>query len=342
VAASLSVSWLIRQYEGDTMTDTDEKLESLRRQLKAARENLLLVQERKAEYVLSTNIPLDLVKEERRLKREIADLEQQISDLETTTEVGGRIQDKALVSKSTEPAIALSNMPITIPIPAGPFLMGSAPDDAEAHDNEKPRRKLDLQEYQIGCYPVTNTQYACFISDTGHNPPDHWDGGNVPAGLAGHPVVNVSFEDAEEYCRWLSEMAGQRYRLPTEEEWEKAARGGLPETRRYPWGDEWQPGFCNTQEVDRNGTTPVHEFERVNRSPFGVVDMVGNVWEWTASSYEAYAGSQYTSSYLGRLRCTVRGGAWKHSRWDARISCRGRYEPDQRRPYLGFRIVLDY
>jgi formylglycine-generating enzyme required for sulfatase activity len=153
-------------------------------------------------------------------------------------------------------------------------------------------------------------------------------------------VVLVSWEDAVAYCGWLSGTTGKDYRLPTEEEWEKAARGGLPETRCYPWGGNWQPGICNTQEMGRNGTTPVQEFEQDNQSPFAIVDMAGNVWEWTDSWYKPYPGSQYeTSSQNSEPRRAVRGGSWKHSQWYARISCRGRYRPAARRPYLGFRIA---
>jgi formylglycine-generating enzyme required for sulfatase activity len=241
--------------------------------------------------------------------------------------------------RGLSPTTPSMDAPDTVLIPAGPFWMGSDSDDAEAHDNEKPRRRLDLPEYQIGRYPVTNAQYTRFISDTGHNPPDHWDGRNVPAGLEDHPVVNVSFEDAVAYCHWLSQVAGQHYRLPTEAEWEKAARGGLPETRRYPWGDKWQPDSCNTCEVGRNGATPVHEFEHVNRSPFGVTDMVGNVWEWTASWYERYPDSSHESVHYGRVYRVVRGGSWRSDCQDVHISCRGRYKPDERRPYVGFRVA---
>jgi formylglycine-generating enzyme required for sulfatase activity len=246
-----------------------------------------------------------------------------------------------------------ADVPVSIPIPAGPFWMGSSLEDAEAHDNEKPRRRLELQEYRIGRYPVTNAQYACFLAANSNYPvpymdketarPYNWDhqARTYPEGKADHPVVLVSWEDADAYCRWLSRVTGQHYRLPTEEEWEKAARGGFPGAYCYPWGDVWQPGCCNTKELGRNETTSVREFEQVNQSPFGVADMAGNVLEWTASWYEPYAGSPYPSVHYGRLRRVVRGGSWLHLHSAARISCRGRYEPSMRRPYLGFRIAVD-
>ena len=232
-------------------------------------------------------------------------------------------------------------LPEVVTIPAGPFWMGSPPDDAEAAENEKPRRREVLPTYAIGRYPVTNAEYAAFVQATDHRPPEHWPDGRVPPGLQDHPVVYVSHEDAEAYCRWLSRVTGRFYRLPTEGEWEKAARGPWPEARRYPWGDEWRPDFCNTREAGREGTTPVHQFEGVNRSPFGVVDLAGNVWEWTSSWYERYPGSTYESLHFGRDYRVVRGGSWRNGRGEARISCRGRYKPGVRRPYLGFRVVLE-
>jgi len=218
--------------------------------------------------------------------------------------------------------------------------MGSSSDDPEAHENEKPCRELFLPEYRISHYPITNAQYAEFVLATRHPPPEHWDQGSVPDNLQDHPVVKVNYGDAAAYCLWLSGVTDKPYRLPTEEEWEKAARGGVPETRRYPWADEWRLGVCNTQELEKGGTTPVYEFEQVSRSPFGVADMAGNVWEWTASCYTRYSGSSHQSLHF-KSTWVVRGGSWRNSRRQARVSCRGRYPPDVRRLYLGFRIALD-
>jgi len=245
------------------------------------------------------------------------------------------------------------DVPATVLVPAGPFWMGSPPDDSEAHGNEKPRRKCGLEDYRIGCYPVTNAQYACFLAANPQYPVPHTDEENArpynwdlqartyPEGTADHPVVLVNWEDAGAYCRWLSQVTGKHYRLPTEQEWEKAARGDFPDTRRYPWGSEWQPGCCNTQESGRKGTSSVYEFEQTNRSPFGVVDMAGNVWEWTASWYEGYPDSLHKSMHYGRLCLVVRGGSWRNSRRGARASCRGRCQLHTRRPHMGFRIVSD-
>jgi formylglycine-generating enzyme required for sulfatase activity len=233
-----------------------------------------------------------------------------------------------------------SEEPVTLLIPAGPFWMGSPPDDPRSQENELPGREVVLPEYRIGRYPVTNAQYARFIADEKAHPPDHWPDGRVPAGLQDHPVVHVSHSDAASYCRWLSRRTGKQYRLPTEDEWEKAARGGRPEMRRYPWGDEWLPGRCNTRELGRGSTSSVYEFSPAGQSLYGVVDMAGNVWEWTASWYMPYPGSTHTSKNYGQHR-VVRGGSWENAHDRARISFRGRYEPTTKRPYLGFRVAME-
>jgi formylglycine-generating enzyme required for sulfatase activity len=257
-------------------------------------------------------------------------------------------------AEPAEPLPTLSpDVPATICIPAGPFWIGSLLNDRDAHDNEQPRRELNLPAYEIGRYPVTNAQYACFLAGNPDYPvpylneerarPYNWysEARSYPEGKADHPVVLVSWEDAMAYCHWLTLVTGRSYCLPTEEEWEKAARGGLPEARRYPWGNEWRPGLCNTQELERKGTTSVGEFERTSKSPFGVVDMAGNVWEWTASWYNPYPDSPHKSQNYGQIFRIVRGGSWQNSRRGARTASRGRSEPQVRRPCLGFRVALD-
>jgi formylglycine-generating enzyme required for sulfatase activity len=280
---------------------------------------------------------------------EPADLEAMVAEAKTIT---GPVQEPP--AEPAEPLPTLSpDVPATICIPAGPFWIGSLLNDRDAHDNEKPRRELDLPAYEISRYPVTNAQYARFLADNPDYPVPysneerahfynwHSEARIYPEGKADHPVVLVSWEDAMAYCRWLTGVTGRSCSLPTEEEWEKAARGGLPDARRYPWGDEWGLGLCNTQELGRKGTTPVGEFERTSKSPFEVVDMVGNVWEWTASWYNPYPDSPHESLNYGQSFRIVRGGSWRNSRRGARIACRGRVEPDARRSYLGFRVASD-
>jgi formylglycine-generating enzyme required for sulfatase activity len=257
-------------------------------------------------------------------------------------------------AEPAEPLPTLSpDVPAAICIPGGPFWIGSLPDDPDAHGNETPRREVNLPAYEIGLYTVTNAQYARFLADNPDYPvpysneerahPYNWDSEarSYPEDKADHPVVLVSWKDAVAYCQWLSDVTSQHYRLPTEQEWEKAARGSLPEARRYPWGNEWRPSACNARELGRNGTTSVYEFERINQSPFGVVDMAGNVWEWTASWYNPYPDSPHESLNYGQIFRIVRGGSWRNSRRGARIACRGRCKPNAQRACLGFRIASD-
>jgi formylglycine-generating enzyme required for sulfatase activity len=153
-------------------------------------------------------------------------------------------------------------------------------------------------------------------------------------------VVWVNLYEAQAYCHWLGRVVGRVCRLPSEAEWEKAARGPDAGDRIYPWGDMWSEGMCNTVEAGVGGTTPVDAFESTNVSPYGVVDMAGNVWEWTESPYWRYDGSGGLGTLIG-MRYVVRGGAWSIPYAHARVSCRGRYGPEKRAAYLGFRVVFE-
>ncbi|NHZ72396.1 MAG: SUMF1/EgtB/PvdO family nonheme iron enzyme, partial [Aquificales bacterium] len=197
--------------------------------------------------------------------------------------------------------------------------------------------EVDLEGFWIGRYPVTNVQYAQFIQSGNHSPPSHWPNDQPPADLLAHPVVNISSIDALSYCRWLSQVTNHTCRLPTEAEWEKAARGTT--LNRYVWGSEWNPDWCNTEESGRGRTTAVETFTEHNRSPHGVVDMLGNVWEWTDSPYGAFAKSSYKTTT--NLQQVVRGGCYDYPQKAARISNRGRYLPGVRKLYLGFRVAAD-
>jgi formylglycine-generating enzyme required for sulfatase activity len=189
-------------------------------------------------------------------------------------------------------------------IPAGTFLFGEG------------REERHLPEFWIGWTPVTNAEYARFVIATGHEPPGHWGGGAPPEGLAAHPVTHVSWEDAVAYAQWLGA------RLPTVEEWEKAARG--TDGRAYPWGD-WAEGCCNTKEAGIGTTTPVGHYSPQGDSPYGCVDMAGNVFEWTASREGKYQ--------------VLRGGSFNHGREMAHGAFRVRHKPSYRYRNLGFRVA---
>jgi formylglycine-generating enzyme required for sulfatase activity len=167
-------------------------------------------------------------------------------------------------------------------VPAGEFLMG----DDKGYNDEKPQHTVHLEAYYIARYLVTETQYHRFVAATGHKAPEHWQSGRPPKERAGHPVVNVTWEDAVAYCAWLAEDMELPIRLPTEAEWEKAARGTAGRT--YPWGDEFDKTKCNTFASRIKSTTPVGRYSPAGDSPYGACDMAGNVREWTSSLYEDY------------------------------------------------------
>jgi formylglycine-generating enzyme required for sulfatase activity len=212
--------------------------------------------------------------------------------------------------------------PELVTVPAGAFWMGTSDPQVEAlraryewakdfdFGREQPQRELTLPEYQIGRYPVTNAEYAAFVRATGHRPPSHWRGDTFPEEQASHPVVYVTWHDALAYVQWLRERTGQDYRLPTEAEWEKAARG--TDGRLWPWGDDWDAERCNMKIAGPGETTPVGQYAPRSNSPYGCADMAGNVWEWCSTLYEAYPyrqddGRENLEASGGRV---VRGGCW--------------------------------
>ena len=229
--------------------------------------------------------------------------------------------------------------PELVHVPAGPFTMGSAD-----IDDANPVHTIDLPEYWIGKYPVTNEEYARFVRATGHPAPYvseswaqpyNWQGNNPPKGREKHPVVLVSWHDAVAYCRWLSEMTGKLYRLPTEAEWEKAARG--TDGREYPWGNQWDARRANTSEGDAGSTTPVGQYPQ-GASPYGALDMAGNVWEWCSSLYQPYPyqaddGREDPSASDSRV---LRGGSWNYDRDGTHCAFRDWYNPAYRGS-IGFR-----
>ena len=144
-------------------------------------------------------------------------------------------------------------------IPAGDFFYGDG------------KQRIHLPIFALARTPVTNAQYKAFVDAAGHPVPNNWLGGRIPAGKEDHPVVRVTWEDAQAFCGWAG------CRLPTEQEWEKGARG--TDGRVYPWGDRWELGRCNSKEAGINDTTPVGLYPS-GASPYGLLDMAGNVRQW--------------------------------------------------------------
>jgi hypothetical protein len=177
--------------------------------------------------------------------------------------------------------------------------------------------------FYIDRYPVTNQAYEVFLQDNpDHKPPAYWPGRTAPKYLQDHPVVGVSWKDAQAYASW----AGKR--LPTAAEWQRAA--GIGDGRRYPWGNQFTPGCCNTREAGEDRTTPVGKYSPAADSPYGAVDMAGNVWEWLAD--EAGPDGQYRR---------LRGGAWFYSAEFTRIDYDLFWrQPEDLQDVIGFRLCF--
>jgi formylglycine-generating enzyme required for sulfatase activity len=223
-------------------------------------------------------------------------------------------------------------------IPAGSFLMGD--DKQEA-----------LPAYKISRYPVTNAQFWAFVEDQGYQEAGYWAeaiekgewsegqykgcydpeariepvGFGLPFNLANHPVVGITWYEAMAFCRWLSARLGEQVTLPSESQWEKAARG--TDGRIYPWGDEADPNRANYDDTRLGSTSAVGCFPN-GESPYHCLDMSGNVWEWCADWYDEKK----------KTRRVVRGGSWHSDGSGVRCALRRSNLPDDHG--IGFRVVV--
>ncbi len=218
---------------------------------------------------------------------------------------GGTI---APTSTPTEVKATATSIPTTprpaieaamIAIPAGEFTMGSDVED------ERPPHTVFVDGFEMDKLEVTNQEFERFVQETGYVTDAEKAGDTswryYAEGKPQHPVVKVSWNDAVAYCGW----AGKR--LPTEAEWEKAARG--TDARTYPWGNQWDAAKANAKEAGHRGTTAVGSFP-AGASPYGVLDMAGNVAEWTTDWFKAYPGGDFYSPYFGEKYRVIRGGGW--------------------------------
>jgi len=238
---------------------------------------------------------------------------------------------------------------------------------ADAEEDERPVHRVYISEFFIGRFPVTHDEYSRFIRATGHPAPAIrtmplitfggrdamfrenatpyvWDNDQPPAGHGSHPVVLVRYDDAVAYCQWLGDQIERRVRLPTEAEWEKAARAGA-DGLKYPWGNEIDPTRCNyladvTVKRER-GTRPTGTYPP---NAFGLYDMCGNVWEWVSDWYAAdYYGLGDVRDPKGPSSGTmriVRGGSWVNDDVSMlRSAYRHKVPPDTYAYSIGFRIV---
>jgi serine/threonine-protein kinase len=237
---------------------------------------------------------------------------------ETSTEQPVVVTPPTVTNNETPPGMVL--------VPAGRFIMGNNASDDEA---EKPEREVSLKAYYIDQYEVTNEEYYKFLQETKRAAPPGWSSGKYPEGKEKYPVVNVAWSDAVEYARW----AGKR--LPTEEEWEYAARG--TDKRLYPWGNDFDSDKVISKESGRDAAMMVGSF-LAGRSQFGVLDMVGNVAEWTGSDYRSYPNSR--ANPLPGFK-SVRGCSFRCDRTQLVLTRRYAEPADSRRPSLGFRCAKD-
>lgn len=213
-------------------------------------------------------------------------------------------------------------------VPGGTFKMGR--NDGEAL--ERPAHIVGVKPFFIDRTEVTNEEYQRFISATKRRAPSHWIGGKIPNGQMKLPVVNVSWNDARAYARWAKK------RLPTEAEWEFAARG--TDGRVYPWGNPWKPDYANSGQGKKGRILEVGSYAP-GAGPFGALDMCGNVWEWTASDFKDYPGSKTPSALAGEGLKVIRGGAYDATPKNSTTTYRGAVSPDRAFAKTGFRCVRD-
>ena len=240
-----------------------------------------------------------------------------------------------------------------VQIPAGEFAMGTNYARADAQD--QPEHMVNLPAFFIDKYPVTNAQYARFVVQTKHRPPLDWENGKIPDDKLLHPVTMVSWYDAKAYCETYDK------RLPTEAEWEKAARG--PNGNRWPWGNKMDPSRVNTY-YNIGATTQVTKYTN-GASPYGVFDLAGNVSEWTGSDFAPYSGSKAPSSLFQAKQVKAqtaedramkvadlvplegvsykvrRGGSWKSDPFATSAYHRNFSLPHYASDFFGFRCAKD-
>jgi formylglycine-generating enzyme required for sulfatase activity len=247
-----------------------------------------------------------------------------------------------------------------VTIPGGGFLMGrdlsaveqriKAPDNAghlaEVFSFSYPAHQVSVRPFHLDVTEVSNRDYARFVSEARHRAPPGWSGGAPPTGAEDLPVTNVSYNDAVEYCAWRGKARGDgvSYRLPTEEEWELAARGtGEEKARTYPWGNVWKPGLANTRE-SRLAQPQIVTANRDGASPFGVLNMCGNAAEWTATDFKHYPGSDRPTprekGYAGAYQ-VVRGGSFDYVKEWGMTTTRAWARPTVKAPNIGFRCAAD-
>ena len=226
-----------------------------------------------------------------------------------------------------------------IDIPGGTYQMGRN----DGPPTEVPAHSVTVAGFAMDKTEVTNAEYAQFVREANHAPPEQWGSIKAPVGEELLPVLNVSYEDAVAFAAWRSKRDGVTYRLPTEEEWEYAARNG-DKDNLYPWGNNWQPGRAATVESGVGTAQAVGTYPK-GMNDWGVVDLVGNVWEWTSSKASVYKDSGDDRLAQFKNWFVIRGGGYASSAKGAfppgpvSSTIRNWEPPNFKNPFLGFRLV---
>ncbi|MFQ5596716.1 MAG: formylglycine-generating enzyme family protein [Nitrospiria bacterium] len=236
--------------------------------------------------------------------------------------------------------------PGMVAISAGTFLRGSDKVDVNQQASElgtlkpwyldeHPAHQLHLPLFYIDKFEVTNTEYKLFIDATHSRPPVSFFGRSFPPGRQQYPVTDINWYEASRYCEWKGK------RLPTEAEWEKAARG--TDGREFPWGNDYDKKKLNAGDSGIGDIAPIGSFQE-GASPYGVMDMSGNVWEWTADWYQPYPDSTYQAELFGEKQKVFRGGGWGGIGHYAlplfyRTAYRSSIPPEEAYADLGFRCA---
>jgi formylglycine-generating enzyme required for sulfatase activity len=224
-------------------------------------------------------------------------------------------------------------------IPGGSYLLGSPPNEAGRYANEPSPHQVTLKPFYLAVTETTNAQYARFLAATGHSAPVYWQDKNL--NRPNQPVVGVTWQDARDFCQWLTRKTGMIHRLPTEAEWEAAARGGLA-GEPYPWGRELpDAGGRYRANYYPNGfaddgfslTAPVGSFPA---NSYGLFDMAGNVSEWCADEKFPLGGGTPFAAPDYRIR---KGGSWRSRARDLRCAARKFSPPDTADGFIGFRVL---
>jgi formylglycine-generating enzyme required for sulfatase activity len=229
--------------------------------------------------------------------------------------------------------------PNLVEVTGGKFQMGRS----DGPPSEVPAHAVTVNNFEMDKTEVTNAEYGQFVKQTGHTPPEQWGSIKPPVGQELLPVSNISYEDAIAFAAWRSKRDNVSYRLPTEEEWEYAARNGEKDNL-YPWGNTWESGRAAIQESGVGAPQAVGTYPQGMNS-WGVMDLVGNVWEWTSSKASLYGGDPDNRLAQAKDWIVIRGGCYASSikgsfpPGPVSSTIRTWVAPNFKNPFLGFRLV---